>query len=318
MIEQLNQLIHDSRLTSYHVSLYIALLLKTAQEGETIIIDRKDMMEQSKIRSRSTYTRCLHQLQDWGYLSYKPAPNQFQFSKIRIAMPINAPSSYSAMLTNGHSNESVMPINEQSTFPAMLNNEPSNHSAMLKSEQSNFSAMSKNEHGNICQTIDNQATNFAMSKSEHSKISQPPPPSSSAYKRDKNNLVLKKNDVADADDDATLNEVGQLKSKKQSTDHPFSQSPYFYWPTFENALAETNHKQNIDLKYYHEALRDWRDKESGLPPLRSDWLRTARVFMRNDAKYNKLVLKKEATFPQKHSLSTQQPLIIDNDKYRRT
>ncbi len=317
MIEQLNQLIQDSRLTSYHVSLYLTFLLKTVQEGETIIIDRKDMMEQSKIRSRSTYTRCLHQLQDWGYLSYNPAPNQFQFSKIRLAMPINAPSSYFAMLTNRHSNESVMPINEPSSFPAMLNNEPSNHSAMLKSEQSNFSAMPKNEHSNICQTVDSQTTNFAMPKSEHGKIS-PPPPSSSAYKGDKNNLLLKNNDVDDAGDDAARNEVGQPKSKKQSTDHPFSQSPYFFWPTFENALAEANHKQNIDLKYYYEALRDWRDKESGLPPLRSDWLRTARVFMRNDAKYNKLVLKKEAHFTQKHSLSTQQPLIIDNDKYRRT
>jgi hypothetical protein len=310
MIEQLNQLVHDSRLTSHHVSLYVALWLKNLQEGPNLVIERNSLMQQSKIHARSTYTRCLYQLQEWGYLYYKPAPNQFQTSEVRLAMQKSEHSSSGAMPTNESSNELAMPKSLHSKASAMQISEPSNSSAMPKNEYSNFGAMPKNEHSDTIQTTNSQIDNFAIPKSEPSKIFPPPPPSSS-YKRDKNNLLLKKNDVDDV--------VGRPKSKRLASDHLFSQSPYFDWPTFEAALAEANRKQNIDLKYYHDALMDWRDRESGLPPLRSDWIRMARVFMRNDAKHGKLVLNQNMTFTTQVPVpQPKNPRIINNEKYRPT
>ena len=103
---------------------------------------------------------------------------------------------------------------------------------------------------------------------------------------------------------------------------------YFTKKNDQKGLLKTNHAFGVyqyyhgkpakERAYYYEALKDWRDRESGLPPLRSDWLRTARVFMRNDAKHGKLVLQKEMTFEKQAPLPSQHPLIINNEKYRRT
>ena len=111
--------------------------------------------------------------------------------------------------------------------------------------------------------------------------------------------------------------VPRARSKKLPTDHPFSESPYFDWPNFQAAFAVGNRHRNVDLRYYYDALCDWRDRESGLPPLRSDWLRTARVFMRNDAKNHKLALLSPPQ-PNPPAFQSAQPQIINNEKYRRT
>ncbi len=45
-----------------------------------------------------------------------------------------------------------------------------------------------------------------------------------------------------------------------------------------------------DLPHYHQLVDTWRDKKTGLPPTRRDWLATARRFMLNDAADNRLKL----------------------------
>lgn len=295
MTEFFQKIINDHRLTSHHVSLYFVFMARAWQEGQTFNIERRIIMEQAKIRSRSTYTRCLHQLQEWGYLNYKPAPNQFQTSEITLAMPKNEPSTDSAMPKSALSAPNAMPIHE-----------PSTEFAMLKTVQSDFSAMPKNEQSNFLKHTDNQYSHFGMPKTGHSKSAPPPLPSSSY----RNELSIKLNDVGGDD-------VPRARPKSLPTDHPFSQSPYFDWPTFQAAFSEGTRFQNVDLKYYYDALCDWRDRTSGLPPLRSDWLRTARVFMRNDAKNHKLALLIQP-IPSKPSRNDYQPPIISNEKYRRT
>jgi hypothetical protein len=126
----------------------------------------------------------------------------------------------------------------------------------------------------------------------------------------KNKFIIKNDDDVGAAD-----VVPRARSKSLPTDHPFSQSPHFDWPTFEAAFSEGNRYRNVDLRYYYDALCDWRDRESGLPPLRSDWLRTARVFMRNDAKQNKLALKPPATNAHQPTVKSSAAKIINNDKY---
>ncbi len=158
-----------------------------------------------------------------------------------------------------------------------------------------------------------QGIRLFVPKNEPSKPTAPPSPSSSStYKR--SNTIFFNDDVVDAGDDDV---VPRARSKKLPTDHPFSESPYFDWLTFQAAFAVGNRYRNVDLRYYYDALCDWRDRDSGLPPLRSDWLRTARVFMRNDAKNHKLALLSQLQ-PIPPALQNAQPLIINNEKYRRT
>ncbi len=79
------------------------------------------------------------------------------------------------------------------------------------------------------------------------------------------------------------------KRKRSLEAIPFTQSVYADKDVFVNAFAGTEFEQ-ANLLYYHAALANWRDKTTGEPPLRKDWLALARTFMLNDIKAGKLVL----------------------------
>ena len=67
----------DERITSNHISIYLALF-KIANDNRfenPFPIYRPEVMKASKITSFSTYTRCLQQLDEWGYIQYKTSNN---------------------------------------------------------------------------------------------------------------------------------------------------------------------------------------------------------------------------------------------------
>lgn len=72
-------------------------------------------------------------------------------------------------------------------------------------------------------------------------------------------------------------------------DVPFADSELADFATFEAALAGTDYEL-ADLRYYHEKIKNWRDRKSGEPPLRKDWLATSKQFFLNDARENCLKL----------------------------
>lgn len=78
----------DSRLNPSHVSLYMALFQywNLNRFPESFLVDREETMSLAKIGSRTTYHRCLANLNDWNYISYLPSHSRFKGS--RIMMPI--------------------------------------------------------------------------------------------------------------------------------------------------------------------------------------------------------------------------------------
>lgn len=74
----------DSRLNPTHISLYMALfnLWNINRFPKDFIIIRDEVMKLSKIGSKSTYHRCLKQLDTWKYLRYIPSHNSFRGSRI--------------------------------------------------------------------------------------------------------------------------------------------------------------------------------------------------------------------------------------------
>ncbi|NML65899.1 hypothetical protein HHL22_11850 [Hymenobacter sp. RP-2-7] len=70
---------------------------------------------------------------------------------------------------------------------------------------------------------------------------------------------------------------------------PFRESPLFALAAFTAAFAGTDYAL-ADLPHYHQLIDNWRDKKTGLPPVRRDWAATARRFMLNDAHDNRLKL----------------------------
>lgn len=68
----------DCRISTSHVSLYMALLALQSRNGEMnyFALDRKSIMKTSKISGLATYHKCIRDLHDYGYISYLPSNNR--------------------------------------------------------------------------------------------------------------------------------------------------------------------------------------------------------------------------------------------------
>lgn len=81
-----DRICHDDRLTPHHVSLYYALFHQwnLAKFQNPISICRSELMLGSKIGSANTYTKCLKQLDEWGYIHYLPSFNPTRGSLVNL------------------------------------------------------------------------------------------------------------------------------------------------------------------------------------------------------------------------------------------
>jgi hypothetical protein len=76
----------DLRLTPFHISLYLALLHQWQRSSfeEHIILNKKNMQNQSRIGSAHTLYRCLNDLSAWGYIAYDVSRSPSSGSSIAI------------------------------------------------------------------------------------------------------------------------------------------------------------------------------------------------------------------------------------------
>ena len=78
------RLAEDERLSSYHISLYIALFQhwNANRFSDQFTISRMEVMQLARIGSANTYARCIKELADWGYITYQPSSNLHSGSKV--------------------------------------------------------------------------------------------------------------------------------------------------------------------------------------------------------------------------------------------
>ncbi|EHQ02120.1 hypothetical protein [Gillisia limnaea] len=78
----------DDRLNPTHISLYMALFQEwnSSRFADEFYVNRRDLMMASKIGSKSTYHRCVTDLDTWEYLSYFPSNNPYKGSKIKMSI----------------------------------------------------------------------------------------------------------------------------------------------------------------------------------------------------------------------------------------
>lgn len=76
----------DNRLHTTHFALYMALFQfwNLNRFQNPMSISREEVMRLSKIGSKNTYTRCLKELDKWGYLIYEPSFSPLVGSKIHL------------------------------------------------------------------------------------------------------------------------------------------------------------------------------------------------------------------------------------------
>ena len=67
----------DSRMNTTHVSLYLTLfhLWNLSRFKNPFYITRMEVMNISKIGSKTTYSKCLKDLDQWEYIQYHPSNN---------------------------------------------------------------------------------------------------------------------------------------------------------------------------------------------------------------------------------------------------
>ena len=78
----------DDRLNPTHISLYMALFQEwnSSRFADEFYVNRRDLMRVAKIGSKSTYHRCVTDLDAWSYLSYFPSNNPYKGSKIKMSI----------------------------------------------------------------------------------------------------------------------------------------------------------------------------------------------------------------------------------------
>ncbi len=78
--------VEDSRITPFHVSLYMALFHQwnSAMFPEQLSIARSEIMRFSKLGSVNTYTKCLKELHAFGYIEYVPSKNPYVGSSVNM------------------------------------------------------------------------------------------------------------------------------------------------------------------------------------------------------------------------------------------
>lgn len=79
-----NYLDKDEKMTAHHISLYMALfnVWNINRFREYFEINRMDLMAMARIGSKNTYSKCMKELNDWGYIQYASGSNRYQVSKV--------------------------------------------------------------------------------------------------------------------------------------------------------------------------------------------------------------------------------------------
>lgn len=76
----------DSRLLPTHLSLFMAVFYYSDEKDAlaTFQVCRRKLMQFSRIKSVSTYHKCMSELVAFGHLSYEPSYDPFKGTKVSI------------------------------------------------------------------------------------------------------------------------------------------------------------------------------------------------------------------------------------------
>ena len=77
---------NDQRISSTHIGIFAALLQFRAEKGfvNPIQAFSHEIMPLAKISSLRTYSRCIRNMSEYGYLRYEPSKKKNRASKIYI------------------------------------------------------------------------------------------------------------------------------------------------------------------------------------------------------------------------------------------
>jgi hypothetical protein len=268
--------------TPHHISLYVVLftLWNEARFPKFILLFKDDVMEAAHIGSPKTYRACLRDLTDWGLITYQPSQSEHRASRaimhtLDAVDPVSAGAKVSqAVPKSTHSNRS------KSDPSARAKCDPSPTQAMpsIDKQGLNTSKLNKENSTPFSRTAaapEKKMDGF-LAKDQHSEQSHSNLTSSSAPKE---KVALKR-------------KATEMPKRQHAPEISFNESELANVEKFIAAFDDTTYAL-ANLRYYHELIANWR--QDGQPPLRRDWMATARKFMLNDIQDGKLKLANSPT-----------------------
>jgi hypothetical protein len=300
------QLTRQQAATPFHVSLYWALFFEwnASRFPESLELDHDHLMSAAHIGSIKTYRATLYDLEDWGLLAYQPSKSKYQPSRCfmsdllgAVVPPVQMPTEgTSAPGENQPTKGEAAPGNNPApgaevapaesapgaevAQPLLIGTKRSDKSKPLV-EANGPAAAPQKKMGEASPTNEG-LSGLAEDSPDHYQ----PPPGAPPKKK----VAPKKKGVqADTIRAAATAARDEPRRRGPLPELPFRQSAIYDFEAFTVAFAGTDYAL-ADLRHYHQLIDTWRDKKTGLPPLRRDWVATAKKFMLNDAADNRLKL----------------------------
>ena len=283
-----------------HISLYWALFFQWNAgffEGP-LELDHEATMKAARIGNKRTYRATLHDLETWGLIAYLPSQSRYDVSRCELVNlsgaevpPMKRTGSKSAPHEKTSSGAEVPQAlrAEVPSVAASSGAEVPQHSLLYKTSfktdvQNVGAPLKKKQQGN---------EDDGLSSAEVLDEAAPPddavPDPGAAPKK---KVAPKKKGVR-AETIRAAATAGPAEPRRQKPgrrpETTFQESEIFDKQKFVAAFEGTDYAL-ADLNHYHEAVNLWRDRITGEPPRRTDWVATAKRFMFNDATDNRLKL----------------------------
>ncbi|WP_345057061.1 hypothetical protein [Hymenobacter glaciei] len=301
--------------TPQHVSLYWALFFQwnAARFPAALELDHVATMQAARIGSRHTYRATLRDLDAWSLLTYHPSQSRYDHSRCSLR---DLSASEATPPSNAASGPGVAPMNpctEATSGPHKTTASGPEVAQALRPEVALMTGSSRPEVAQdtiesktivLNSVVVNGDAATAKKKKEPAAL-----PDEGLSKAEVFNPGLPNDDAGAAPSDAPKKKVAKKKNGVRAEtiraaatagpneprrraplpELPFHQSALFDFEAFTAAFAGTDYAL-ADLRHYHQLIDNWRDKKTGLPPLRRDWVATSKKFMLNDAADNRLKL----------------------------
>ena len=289
------QLSSNVAATPHHVSLYWVLFFawNASFFERGLDLDHAAAMQAAHIGNERTYRATLRDLEAWALLTYQPSHSRHQPSRCyltdlsgaKVPEVNTAARGKSAPGKNGLPGVEVPePLGaEVPPVGGLSGAEVPEHSLYdktrgTKTVHQNSAAASQKKLGE-------RFPGEGLSEAQVLDAEQPTPGAGPKKKV----APKKKGEQAGSIRAAATARAGESRRREVLSDVPFSQSAIYDLGAFTAAFVGTDYAL-ADLRHYHQLVDTWRDKKTGLPPNRKDWIATAKRFMLNDANDNRLKL----------------------------
>ncbi|OGX81352.1 hypothetical protein [Hymenobacter coccineus] len=293
--------------TPHHVSLYWALFFawNAGFFEPGLALDHAAIMQAAHIGNERTYRATLRDLEAWALLTYQPSHSRHQPSRCYLTDLSGADVPAVKTPTMGKSapgKSSLSGAEVPEPLGAVVPPVGSLSGAVvpehsLYDKTGSTKTIHQNSPAAAPKKIGERFPGEGLSEAQVLDA-EPPPPSAGSKKTPrikrgapKKTRVehLNEEEPAGSGRAATTARGATARRREALPDVPFTQSAIYDFAAFTAAFEGTDYAL-ADLRHYHQLVDTWRDKKTGLPPTRQDWIATAKRFMLNDANDNRLKL----------------------------